>query len=122
VRSVGVAHRATATERTCRAFAMTNAGQTRHGVVAAVPPAIFNSAAGTAAATSNLSGAPEIAPYQLFQFFVHFGEGINREFQVFARMRGGDLRADAGGAMWNDRIKEADHVNAFLQHARGELL
>ena len=37
-------------------------------------------------------------------------------------MRGGDLRADACGAMWNNRIKEADHVNAFLQHARGELL
>jgi len=30
-------------------------------------------------------------------------------------MRGGDLRADARGAVWNDRIKEADHVNAFLQ-------
>ena len=37
-------------------------------------------------------------------------------------MRSGDLRANACGAMWNNRIKEADHVNAFLQHARGELL
>src|SRR5512132_2149722 len=37
-------------------------------------------------------------------------------------MRGGNLRADACGAMWNDRIKEADDVDTFLQHARGELL
>ena len=37
-------------------------------------------------------------------------------------MRGGDLRADARGAVRHDRIKEADHVNAFLQHARSELL
>ena len=37
-------------------------------------------------------------------------------------MRGGDLRADARCAVRHDRIKEADHVNAFLQHARGELL
>ena len=52
----------------------------------------------------------------------HLRECVRREFQVFARMRGGDLRADTRGAVWNDRIKEADHVNAFLQHARGELL
>jgi len=57
-----------------------------------------------------------------FQLFVHFRERINREFQVFVRMRGGHLRADARGAVWNDRIKEANHVNAFLQHARSELL
>src|SRR4030095_368733 len=37
-------------------------------------------------------------------------------------MGGGDLRANACGPMWNDRIKEADHVNAFLQHAGSELL
>src|ERR1700745_3643537 len=37
-------------------------------------------------------------------------------------MRGGNLRADACGAMWNDRIKEADHIDAFLEHARGEFL
>jgi hypothetical protein len=58
----------------------------------------------------------------LFQFLVHFPERINREFQVFARMRGGDLRADACCTMWNDRIKETYYVNAFLQHARSELL
>jgi len=29
-------------------------------------------------------------------------------------MRGGNLRADACAAMWNDRIKEANHIDAFL--------
>ena len=53
-------------------------------------------------------------PLQLLQFLIYFVEGLNREFQVFAGMRGGDLRADACGAMWNNRIKEADHVNAFV--------
>src|SRR5215467_10403692 len=37
-------------------------------------------------------------------------------------MRGGDLCANAGGTMWNDRIEEPDDVNAFLQHTRGEHL
>ena len=55
-------------------------------------------------------------------FLVHLRERINRKFQVFARMRGGYLCADARGAMWDDRIKEANHVHAFLQHARSELL
>jgi hypothetical protein len=67
------------------------------------------------------SGQNARAPQSL-EFFIYLRERINREFQVFARMRGGDLRADARGAVWNDRIKEADHVNSFLQHARGELL
>ena len=61
-------------------------------------------------------------PLQLFQFFVYLGERVNGEFQVFPRMRGGDLRADACGAMWNNWIKETDHVNTLLQHARSELL
>ena len=33
-------------------------------------------------------------------------------------MRGGYLCADARGAMWNDWIKEADHVDAFFQQRR----
>jgi hypothetical protein len=37
-------------------------------------------------------------------------------------MRAGDLGANTRGAMWHNRIEEADHVNAFLQHACGELL
>src|SRR4030095_2674148 len=37
-------------------------------------------------------------------------------------MRSGNLRANACGAVRNDRIEEADHVDAFLQHARGEFL
>ena len=61
-------------------------------------------------------------PLQLFQFFVYLGERVDGKFQVFARMRGGDLRADACRAMWTNRIKKADHVNAFLQHAGGEFL
>ena len=57
-----------------------------------------------------------------FQLFIHFSEGVCGEFQVFARMRGGNLRADARGAMRHDRIEKANHVDALLQHARGELL
>ena len=87
-----------------------------------VPPANIYYAAGTAASTANLSDGSAIRPYQLFQFFVDLGEGVNGEFQVFAGMGCGDLRADTRGAMWNNRVKEADHVNSFLQHARGELL
>ena len=63
-----------------------------------------------------------IHPYQLFQFFVHFGKRVHGELQILARMRGGDLCANTRGAMRHDRIKEADDVNTFLQHARGELL
>src|SRR5437870_9070286 len=37
-------------------------------------------------------------------------------------MRGGDLCADARGAVRHDWIKEADDVNTFLQHSRGEFL
>ena len=37
---------------------------------------------------------PTRLPLQLFELFVHFGEGVDGEFQVFARMRSGDLCAD----------------------------
>src|SRR5437899_10295633 len=37
-------------------------------------------------------------------------------------MRGRDLRANARGALRYDRIEKANYVNAFLQHARSELL
>ena len=37
-------------------------------------------------------------------------------------MGSGNLRADPRGAMRDDRIEEADDVNAFLEHAGGELL
>src|SRR6267154_2957787 len=80
------------------------------------------SCSGGRVACNILTAQPTRLPLQLLQFLTYFGEGLNREFQVFARMRGGDLRANACGAMWNDRIKEADHVNSFFQHARGELL
>ncbi len=56
------------------------------------------------------------------QLFVHLGEGVYREFQVFAGMRCGYLCANTRGAVRHDRIEESDDVNAFLQHARGELL
>ena len=58
----------------------------------------------------------------IFQLFFYFGECVQGEFQVFAGMRGGDLRADARGAVRHDRIEKANHVDALLQHARGELL
>ena len=85
-------------------------GGTKHGYpgVAGVSPAI--------------TAQPTRLPLQLLQFFVYLGERVNREFQVFPRMRGGDLRANARGAMWNNWIKETDHVNILLQHARSELL
>ena len=57
---------------------------------------------------------PTRLPLQLFQFFVYLGERFDGEFQVFARMRGGDLRTHTRGANWNNRIEESDHVNAFL--------
>ena len=50
----------------------------------------------------------------LLQLLIYLGEGVNRQFQVFAGMGGGDLRADTRGAVRNDWIKEADHVDAFL--------
>src|SRR5262245_4124643 len=37
-------------------------------------------------------------------------------------MGSGHLSADPGGAVWHDRIKEANHVDTFLQHARSKLL
>ena len=80
------------------------------------------SCSGGRVARNILTAQPTRLPLQLFQFFVYLGEGVNGEFQVFPRMRGGDLRANARGAMWNNRIKETDHVNTFLQHARSELL
>ena len=77
-------------------------GGTKHGYpgVAGVSPAI--------------TAQPTRLPLQLLQFFVYFGERFDGEFQVFPRMRGGDLRTDARGGMWHDRIEESDHVNAFL--------
>ena len=80
------------------------------------------SCSGGRVACNILTAQPTRLPLQLFQFFVHLSEGLNGEFQVFPRMRGGDLRANARGAMWNNWIKETDHVNTLLQHARSELL
>ena len=77
-------------------------GGTKHGspVVAGVSPAI--------------TAQPTRLPLQLFQFFVYLGERFDGEFQVFARMRGGDLRTHARSAVRHDLIKEANHVDAFL--------
>ena len=73
--------------------------------------------------STSLRFAPDDKTAMLFcQLLVYLGKGVHREFQVFAGMRCGDLCANACGAVWNDRIEESDHVNAFLQHARGELL
>ena len=80
------------------------------------------SRSGGSVARNILTAQPTRLLLQLFQFSVYLREGVDGKFQVFARMRGGDLRADACGAIWNNRIKEADHVNSFLQHAGSELL
>src|SRR5207237_9224854 len=56
------------------------------------------------------------------QLFVCLRESVDRKSQVFPRMRGTDLSANAGGAMRHPRIKEADCVDTFRQHAGGELL
>ena len=37
-------------------------------------------------------------------------------------MRGRDLRPNARGAVRHHRIEKADHVDAFLEHARREFL
>jgi|GEM_PF-4425123 len=50
----------------------------------------------------------------LFQLLVHLCKGVHREVQVFSRMRRGNLRADAGRSVGDNRIEETDHVNAFL--------
>src|SRR5204863_4371026 len=65
---------------------------------------------------------PTRLPLQLFELFVHFGEGVDRKFQVFAGMRSGHLRANTRSAVRHDRIEKPDHINAFLQHSRSELL
>src|SRR5439155_14064183 len=57
----------------------------------------------------------------LFQLFVRFGERFHCKFQVFARVRGADLGANARGAVRHDRIKETNYINTFVEHARGEL-
>src|SRR6267154_4751614 len=80
------------------------------------------SRSGGRGARNILTAQPTRLPLQLFLFFVYLGERFDGKFQVFARMRGGDLRAHARGANWNNRIKETDHVDTFLQHAGGELL
>ena len=54
----------------------------------------------------NSSDGSAIRPYQLFQFFVHFGKGVHGELQILAGMRGRYLGADPRGAMRNDRDKK----------------
>src|SRR3954466_16142963 len=58
----------------------------------------------------------------VLQFLIRFRERVHREFQVPARMGGGNLGANAGGSMRDYRIEKTDDVNAFLQHAGGESL
>ena len=58
----------------------------------------------------------------LFQFCVRFCEGVDGKFQVFTRMRRRDLCANTRRTMRNDRVEEADDVNAFFKHSSSELL
>src|SRR5207248_766332 len=65
----------------CGAFFETLDDHVKHdpSVVAGVPPAIFNSAANTAATTANLSDGWANRPDQLFQLFIHFRESLRSE-------------------------------------------
>src|SRR5262249_54862823 len=95
------------------------------GASAKVERVVLNALAITSSAADICALAdPPLEKQQapLFQFFVGLSEGVHGKLQIFARMRGGYLRANTRGAMWNDRIEEPDDINAFLQHARGELL
>ena len=55
-----------------------------------------------------------------FKFFFYFGERVECEFEVFLRMGGGNLYADAGFALRHHRVGEADDVNSLGQHQVGE--
>src|SRR5450432_1826879 len=48
-------------------------------------------------------------------------EGGDGLIDVLRLVRGGHLRADARLALRHDRVAEPDDVDAFLQHALGEL-
>src|SRR6266567_2750170 len=60
-----------------------------------------------------------MAPSQT-EFRLHFGKGADGEFQVFARMRGGDLRPNTSLAFGHDRIGKADDVHALPEHLVGD--
>src|SRR5512138_3321095 len=55
------------------------------------------------------------------QFFADLREGCDGALELLTRVRSGHLRADPGFALWHDWIREADHVNAFVQQAAREL-
>ena len=52
-------------------------------------------------------------------FFADFAEAADNRVDVFAGMRGTDLRADPGFPLRDDRIGEGDDVDAFVHHPSG---
>lgn len=49
------------------------------------------------------------------------GEGGDGVLDVLRRVAGGQLHADAGGALRDHGVGEADDVDAFVEHFGGEL-
>ena len=49
------------------------------------------------------------------KFFPYLGEFLDRKFQVFFRMSGGDLGSDAGGPLWHNWVKESDNIDSQIQ-------
>src|SRR5437899_2728303 len=55
------------------------------------------------------------------QFFLHLSEGFQCGREVFRRVGGRNLRADAGFPLRHDRVGKANDVNALGEHGVGEL-
>ena len=55
-------------------------------------------------------------------FLFDLAEAADGEIEVFLRVAGGDLRADAVAALGDDGIAEADDIHALFKHPAGKLL
>ena len=55
-------------------------------------------------------------------FLLDLCEAADGKIQILLRMTGGDLRADAVAALRDDRIAEADDIDALLEHPAREFL
>src|SRR5215217_594266 len=74
-----------------------------------------------AAARALTSACIRCAILDYAQFFADLGEGGDGAIELLARVRSGQLRADARLALRHDGIREADDVHAFVQQAACEL-
>jgi len=55
-------------------------------------------------------------------FLFDLAEATDGEIEVFLRVAGGDLRADAVATLRDDGIAEADDIHALFKHPAGKLL